>query len=78
MTGDFERRMEIRQGCSHPKWTNRPIDDPLNGMSKFDLPRLFAGECAQGNPDGSWRDQVPHVMERCVECGERRMKRLRK
>jgi hypothetical protein len=70
--------MKIRQGCKHPKWTDRPIEDPLNEMSKFDLPRLFAGECTQGDPSGSWRDRIPYLMERCVQCGERRMKRLGK
>lgn len=77
MLSDYEQRLNVRKSCSHPKWTSQTIEDPLQGMSKFDLPKLFAGRCTQGaEVDNKFRNGVPHVMERCVKCGESRTRKI--
>jgi hypothetical protein len=70
--------MKFRKSCPHPKWTAKPIEDPLQGMSKFELPTLFAGRCTQGaEVDNKFRNDVPHIMERCVRCGQSRTRKVK-
>ena len=62
---DFGARMAEQKACKHPVWVRHAIPDPLDYMSKFDLPQLLAGDCAQ--------DDKPYICERCTTCGEKRM-----
>jgi hypothetical protein len=80
---DFEQRMNVRKACPHPKWSSKPIEDPLQAMSEFDLPELFAGRCTQGAEVATksgrveFRNDVPHIMERCVRCGKPRTRKAK-
>lgn len=68
---DFFQRERARLACPHRDWVNTPMADPLQDMSAFALPRLFAGPHVQG----SGHELDPHrdlVMLRCVSCGARK------